>query len=180
MKKLLVVVDYQKDFVDGALGFPGAEKLEPGILQAVEDTLSAGGSVLFTRDTHGEDYLDTREGRGLPVPHCVAGTPGHQLYGRLHRYETEALPRTALLDKPTFGSPDIAAAAEKLCGGPPEDIALCGLVTDICVIANAVILHTAFPGAQVKVLESLVGSGNAEGAAKALDVMRGLHIQVAD
>ena len=176
MKKLLVVVDYQKDFVDGALGFAGAEKLEAGILRAVENTLAAGGYVLFTRDTHGADYLNTREGRFLPVPHCIAGTPGHRLYGGLARYEETPPPRTALLDKPTFGSADIAAAAAALCGGRPDAIEVCGVVTDICVITNALLLHTAFLEADIRVLVPLCGSGDAKKAAQALDVLAGMGL----
>lgn len=180
MKKLLCVVDYQNDFVNGALGFSGAEQLEPGIVAAVENQLANGGFVLFTRDTHGEDYLSTREGRYLPVPHGLSGSHGHQLYGRLHAYETNPTPHTALLDKPTFGSPDIISAAEKLCGGKPDTIELCGLVTDICVISNAILLHTGFPNATIRVLAPLCGSGNSENAAKALDVLRNLGIDISE
>lgn len=174
MKKLLVVVDYQNDFVSGALGFPGAETLAPGIEAAVAAALAEGGYVLFTRDTHPAAYETTREGRFLPVPHCIEGTPGHQLYGGLHRYEEDPPPHVAIVDKPGFGSPTLAARAEALCGGAPDDIRLCGLVTDICVISNAILLHTAFQNAQVTVLEDLVGSGNAENGEAALKVLRGM------
>ncbi len=177
MKNLLVVVDYQNDFVNGALGFAGAEELAPGIAAAVEETLLAGGFVLFTRDTHGPDYLQTREGRYLPVPHCLAGTQGHQLFGPLHRYEENPPARVSIIDKPTFGSPDVVAAAEALCGGPPHSIRVCGVVTDICVIANALLLHTGFPAAGVRVLGALCGSGNRQNAQKALDVLAGMGIE---
>lgn len=178
MKKLLVVIDYQNDFVDGALGFAGAEKLEPGICDAVQSTLAEGGYVLFTRDTHQPDYLNTREGKHLPVPHCVKGTPGHQLYGRLHRYETDPQPRTLLLDKLTFGSPDIGQRAVELCGGPPDEVSVCGVVTDICVISNTLALHAWLPMAHVRVLGPLCGSGNAPAAQKALDLLGGMGIEV--
>lgn len=178
MKKLLVVVDYQNDFVDGALGFDGAEKLEPGIYAAVQATLAEGGSVLFTRDTHAQDYLDTREGKHLPIPHCVKGTQGHALYGRLHEYEATPHPHTFMLDKLTFGSPDIAQRAEELCGGAPDEIALCGLVTDICVLANAIVLHSFFPLARVQVLQDLCGSGNQQAADNALGLLRGMGVEV--
>lgn len=178
MRDLLVVIDYQNDFVDGALGFAGAEALEPGILAAVQRQLDAGGCVLFTRDTHPVAYADTREGRFLPVPHCVAGTPGHQLYGELHRYETEVVPHTLVIDKPGFGSLDIAEQAHALCGGAPDRITLCGVVTDICVVTNALLLHTAFQQAEVAVDSRLCGSGNTANAAKALDLLRGMGIGV--
>ncbi|NLW78038.1 MAG: cysteine hydrolase [Ruminococcaceae bacterium] len=178
MKKLLVVVDYQNDFVSGALGFPGAEKLEAGIVHQVEATLAEGGQVLFTRDTHEADYLQTREGIHLPIPHCVEGSTGHQLYGKLHTYEEHRVPGTMLLDKPTFGCVDIGKKAAGLCGGAPDVIELCGLVTDICVIANAILLHSYFPKAQMRVLAALCGSGNAAGAQGALDIMRGMGMEI--
>lgn len=177
MKQLLVVVDYQNDFVNGALGFTGAELLEPGITKAVEETLAQGGYVLFTRDTHEDDYLQTREGQYLPVPHCINGTTGHQLFGGLHRYEASPLPHVALLDKPTFGSPNIAQSAVALCGGAPTNITVCGVVTDICVIANTIALHTAFTNASIAVNTALVGSGNPQNAQSALNILLGMGIQ---
>lgn len=178
MKKLLVVVDYQNDFVTGALGFSVAEKLENGIFQLVERHLSEGGYVLFTRDCHSTEYMKTREGKFLPVPHCIEGQEGHALYGKLHQYEVTVVPRTALLDKPTFGSPAIGTMAEKLCGGQPCQVELCGLVTDICVVANAILLHSFFPLAKVRVLEGLVGTANEENGRAAIAVLRGLGIEV--
>lgn len=180
MKKLLVVVDYQQDFVDGALGFAGAERLEGPLCRAAEQTLAEGGYVVFTRDTHGPGYLQSREGLHLPVEHCVKGTPGHRLYGALHGFEEAPRPGTLLLDKPTFGSPTLARRAEELCGGPPEVVELCGVVTDICVLANAVLLHTAFPLASVRVLKGLCGSGNGANAAKALDLLAAMGIAVVE
>lgn len=174
MTKLLVVVDYQNDFVDGALGFTGAFALEEGIIQEVEQTLGEGGCVLFTRDTHQADYLETREGRFLPVSHCVEGTAGHQLYGRLHAFESRNIERVAMLNKETFGSRELVSAVADLCQGAPESIALCGVATDICVVSNAIILHTGFPDADISILTALCGSPNGEGAQKALDVMAGL------
>ncbi|MFV0412030.1 MAG: cysteine hydrolase family protein [Oscillospiraceae bacterium] len=180
MKKLLVVVDYQQDFVDGALGFAGAEQLEKPLYQAAEQVLAEGGYVVFTRDTHEADYLHTREGIHLPVEHCIKGTPGHRLYGALHGFETAPRPRTLLLDKPTFGSPTLARQAEELCGGAPDVVEVCGVVTDICVLANAILLHTAFPLANVRVLKGLCGSGNGANAAKALDLLAGMGIAVVE
>lgn len=179
MKKLLVVVDYQNDFVCGALGFAGAEDYEKPILATVENTLAAGGYVLFTRDTHPAAYLETREGQHLPVPHCIEGTGGHHLYGALRRYETTPPPHTAFLDKPTFGGPDIGERARALCGGAPDEITLCGLVTDICVLANAILLHSFFPGAAVRVPADLTGSGNRENAEAALGLLGGMGMDTA-
>lgn len=178
MKKLLVVVDYQNDFVNGALGFAGAETLEPGIKAAVEKTLDNQGYVIFTRDTHARNYLTTREGAFLPVEHCIAGTPGHQLYGSLHAYEEKPRSRILFLNKETFGCSELPQRASELCGGVPDLIEVCGLVTDICVVSNAIILYSAFPETPLHVLGSLCGSGNAEGAAAALAVLKGLGIPI--
>ena len=104
MANLLVVVDYQNDFVSGALGFGAAQALEGPIAARVEQALAGDWRVIFTRDTHGPDYLNTREGRFLPVPHCLRGSGGWHLYGSLAAYEASSDPRVAFVDKPTFGS----------------------------------------------------------------------------
>ncbi len=176
MKQLLVVVDYQNDFVSGALGFEGAQTLEAPIMQAIENTLANGGYVLFTRDTHQANYLETREGTHIPVPHCIEGEHGHKLFGRLQQYEQNTPPNCAFIDKPTFGSADIAQAAYQLCGGAPDSISMCGVVTDICVITNTLLLHSAFTDARIQLLASACGSGNSENAAKALDVLSNMGI----
>ena len=170
--KALVVVDYQVDFVDGALGFPGAEKLEQIILDKIANCRSTGGQVIFTLDTHGEEYLSTAEGRKLPVPHCIAGTPGHRLFG-----ETAACrqKQDMVFFKPSFGS------MEMLCylrTHPYQEIELVGVVTNICVISNAVLCKAALPEARVSVDASLGASNDEAMHEKALDVMRGLQINV--
>ena len=178
MKKLLVVIDYQNDFVNGALGFDGAEDLEPGIYAAAQQTLAEDGYVLFTRDTHPAEYLKTREGKHLPVPHCIEGTEGHALFGRLHAFEETPHPHTMLLDKFTFGSPDIGQRATELCSGAPDIVDVCGVVTDICVLSNTLALHASLPGSQIRVLGPLCGSGNKEAAQKAIDLLQGMGIEV--
>ena len=170
--KALVVVDYQVDFVDGALGFPGAEKLEQIILDKIANCRSTGGQVIFTLDTHGEEYLSTAEGRKLPVPHCIAGTPGHRLFG-----ETAACrqKQDMVFFKPSFGS------MEMLCylrTHPYQEIELVGVVTNICVISNAVLCKAALPEARVSVDALLCASNDEALHEKALDVMRGLQINV--
>ena len=129
MRELLVVIDYQNDFVTGALGNPAAAALEPGIAARVAAQLERGGRVLFTRDTHGTDYLNTREGRFLPVAHCIKGSQGWGLYGSLSQYETGVRDGVSIVDKPTFGCAALPAEAEALCGGAPDSIGdghLCG------------------------------------------------------
>ncbi|MEG2036868.1 MAG: isochorismatase family protein [Ruthenibacterium sp.] len=181
-KKLLVVIDYQNDFVTGSLGNPAAAALADGIAARVEGTLAAGGCVLFTRDTHHTDYLDTREGKFLPVPHCIEGTDGWHLYGPLARYEHDAKAQTegriAFVNKPTFGSAALPAAVEALCGGAPDSIEICGVVTDICVISNAIVLHTNFLDAELAVLGTLCAAATPEGHARALAVLAGMGYRI--
>lgn len=177
MKKLLVVVDYQNDFVTGALGNPAAELLATGIQTRVEETLQNGGYVLFTRDTHPEDYSQTREGKFLPVPHCIQGTTGWQLYGALHAYETQSPENVAFIDKETFGSAGLPQAVTNLCG-IPDAVELCGVVTDICVISNAIILHSFFLEADIAVNANLCAAGTPEAHKRALEVLAGMGYHI--
>lgn len=170
--KALVVVDYQVDFVDGALGFPGAEKLEPVILDKIADCRSSGGQVIFTLDTHGEDYLSTAEGRKLPVPHCIKGTPGHALYGKVAQ---AVRPEDIVLEKPAFGSLELADLLRRI---QPDEVELCGLVTDICVISNAVIAKAALPESRIAVDSRACAAADRAAHENALAVMRGVQIDV--
>lgn len=171
MKKLLVVVDYQKDFVDGSLGFAGAEALEGPIAQKISAYREAGEEVVFTMDTHGEDYLDTQEGKLLPVPHCLKGTDGWNLYGRIEAL-SEGCRR---FEKKTFGS---AALFHYLEENAFEQIELCGLVSSICVISNAVIAKAAQPETPVWVDAGCTAAADREMHEKALDVLENLQIRV--
>lgn len=133
--KILVVVDMQKDFIDGALGTPEAVAIVPYVKELIQNF---DGKVFFTRDTHFENYMDTQEGRNLPVPHCIQGTPGWEIYPEL-----EALRTTDAIDKLTFGSsalPQVLAQEENI-----ETITFVGLCTDICVISNVMITKAFFP-----------------------------------
>ena len=133
--KILVVVDMQNDFIDGALGTPEAVQIVPYVKKRIQ---SFDGKVLFTRDTHFADYLDTQEGRNLPVKHCIKDTSGWQIHPEL-----EALRTTEPIDKLTFGSADLPKilAQEK----DIEEITFVGLCTDICVISNVMITKAFFP-----------------------------------
>lgn len=146
MKHILIVVDMQKDFVDGALGTAEAE----AIVENVAAKITAHeGPIVVTYDTHGENYMDTAEGRKLPVPHCIKGTDGWQLNDRV----TEALAGKAYtaLEKPTFGSVALPALAEELAAGEDFSLELIGLCTDICVVSNALLLKASFPERPVSV-----------------------------
>lgn len=170
--KALVVVDYQNDFVDGALGFEGAEKLDNIIVKKISDCRENGGKIIFTLDTHGENYLETQEGKKLPVVHCVDRTEGHKLYG-----ETAKCVRAEdiVIKKPAFGSVELAKI---LTENNFDEVELCGLVTDICVVSNAIIAKAALPEARIIVDSKACGSGNKQGHENALNVMRGVQIEV--
>ena len=133
--KILVVVDMQKDFIDGALGTAEAVKIVPYVKDVIE---TFDGKVFFTRDTHFDDYMQTQEGKNLPVKHCIKGTPGWEIHPEL-----DALRTTEAIDKVTFGSselPKILGQAESI-----ESITFLGLCTDICVISNVMITKAFFP-----------------------------------
>lgn len=171
MKKLLVVVDYQNDFVSGSLGFEGAKALEEAIAKKIDAFRAAGDDVIFTLDTHGEDYLDTQEGRLLPVEHCLRGTPGWELYGSIAGRAKGCL----CFEKDTFGS---TALYHYLENHPYGEIELCGVVSSICVISNAVLAKTAQPQTPVYVDASCTAAPDAAMQEKTLDVLENLQIRV--
>lgn len=170
MKKLLIVVDYQKDFVDGALGFPGAEVLAERIQAKIEEYRRAGDEVVFTFDTHDEEYLQTQEGRNLPVPHCLKGSEGWELYPPLKVLNGE---RT--FQKLAFGSAELF---DYLRANRYESIALVGLVSSICVISNAVLAKTAQPETPILIPAGCTAGFDKELHDAALKVMEGLQMKV--
>lgn len=182
MKRLLIVVDYQNDFVDGALGFSGAEKLADPIARKIEEYRGRADEIAFTFDTHDRDYLDTQEGRNLPVEHCREGSVGHELYGCV---ASLIEPVDTVFEKPSFGSADLfewLRVAQKAAAGsgmPPfESIELVGLVSNICVISNAVLAKAACPEVPIIVDAACTASFDPALHEEALDVMEGLQIQV--
>jgi nicotinamidase-related amidase len=170
MKKCLIVVDYQNDFVTGALGFSEAEGLDSRIAAKIDACRQDGGEIIFTLDTHGENYLETQEGRGLPAPHCMAGTIGHSLFGETARRAEDGDLRFA---KDTFGSGELY---EYLKGRQYESVELCGVVSNICVLANAVLAKTALPEVPIVVDSKCVASNAPALNRAALEVMRSLQI----
>lgn len=142
MTKLLIVVDMQNDFISGSLGTQQAQAIMPAVQAKIADYKQNGHKVLYTRDTHGENYLDTQEGKCLPVAHCIVGTKGHEIADGLDTNDCE------MFDKPTFGSLELAALVAK---GNYDEVELCGLCTDICVVSNALILKAQLPETTVSV-----------------------------
>lgn len=139
MKKLLIVVDMQKDFVDGALGSAEAVAIVDNVVAKIRDF---DGDVLVTYDTHSDDYMDTQEGKNLPVPHCIKGTTGWQLDARVQAaLEQRAY---AVVEKPTFGSTALPEYIRAHYDPADVSIELVGLCTDICVVSNALLLKAHF------------------------------------
>ena len=145
MRKILVVVDMQKDFIDGALGAKEAEAIVKPVIEKMKTYQKA--DIYLTRDTHGEDYLETAEGKKLPVAHCIKGTEGWQL-----RPEIEALAEPShIIDKPTFGSVELMGLLAEENKREPLELELVGLCTDICVVSNALLLKAAMPENPIRV-----------------------------
>ncbi|WP_238881626.1 cysteine hydrolase family protein [Clostridium sp. YIM B02551] len=177
MKKLLVVIDYQKDFVDGALGFKKAETLEDGIYNKVNKYLHERHKVLFTYDTHHDNYLETREGKNLPVIHCIEGTKGHELFGKLKEFVK--VKNTLHYNKGSFGiSPKVMLKIAKELGENIDEIEMVGVVTNMCVISNVVIFQSQYTNANISVDASLCASFDDELHDKALDVIESLQVKV--
>lgn len=172
MKKCLIVVDFQNDFISGALGFPGADKIKNRISDKIKEYRIHDYDIIFTLDSHKEDYLDTEEGKNLPVAHCIIGTEGHELHPEIKALKSE---KDKSFIKYTFPSLDLGLhLKDKMY----DQIELCGLVSNICVISNAVIAKAALPNAHIIVDSLATDSFDKELHKKSLDVMRGLHIEV--
>lgn len=172
MKKCLIVVDYQVDFVVGTLGFEKAEKLDEIISKKIINYRNNGDDVVFTLDTHQQNYMDTYEGSHLPVAHCIIGTEGHKIYGKTATLQNDC---DKCFYKSTFGSAELF---DYLRQNEYESIELCGVVTNICVISNAVLAKTAQPEIDIIVDSKAVASNDDVLNNKALEVMKSFQIMV--
>lgn len=167
--KLLVVVDMQHDFIDGALGTPEARRILPRVTERVRVARLNGETVVFTRDTHEEDYLSTQEGERLPVVHCVRGTRGWQLAEGL------ATEGERVFDKPAFGSTELAKFAAE---GAFAEAELIGVCTDICVISNALLLKAFAPELRVSVRADCCAGATPAGHETALAAMHACQVDI--
>lgn len=183
MKRLLIVVDFQRDFVDGALGFPGALPLRERIAAKIKEYQERGDKIVYTIDTHQPNYLETQEGRNLPVPHCIQGSDGQRLdetIGPLYRPNVDKM-----FYKGTFGSSElfdwlreVNKLADDMDRLPFESIELIGLLSNICVISECVIAKTACPEVPIIVDALCTASNDPKANEAALDVMESLQIEV--
>ena len=174
MERYLFVIDYQKDFVDGALGFPGAETLDEKIAAKVREY--GKGRVFFTRDTHFENYLETREGKNLPVVHCIKGSEGWQVYGETAKALAEV--EAPGIDKLVFGMDVTDPATAAVLPETADEIELVGLVSNICVVSNAVVLQSKYPEATIIVDAACTDSFDKSLHEKVLDVLSGFQVKV--
>ena len=170
MRKALVVVDMQNDFIDGALGTTEAQEMLPRLVEKLTAEQAAGTVLIFTMDTHGADYLQTQEGKKLPVEHCIRGTAGWQIADALQPFVQEA---AAILEKPTFGATTLPAALADY-----DEIEFVGLCTDICVISNALLLKAFYPEKPISVDASCCAGVTPESHANALAAMRMCQVEV--
>lgn len=171
MGRLLVVVDYQNDFVSGSLGFPSAAALERPILEKISSYRAAGDEVVYTMDTHDHTYLSTKEGERLPVVHCVQGESGWELYGGLKA----ALEGCKGFFKGAFGSLELC---DYVRARTYQSIELCGLVSNICVLTNALLLKTAAPEAEIIVDATATDTADPALQNKTLDVLESVQVTV--
>lgn len=172
MRKILLVIDMQNDFIDGALGTPEAAAVVDRVVAEIRKYPAT--NVIATRDTHGENYLDTQEGRNLPVPHCIKGTPGWELHPKI----AAALGSAEILDKPTFGSKDLAERLAQLVRQEDLDITLVGLCTDICVVSNALLIKAFLPETPVRVIAECCAGVTPESHRAALATMKMCQILI--
>lgn len=174
-KKILIVVDMQNDFIDGALGTKEAEAIVPAVAARIRECRENGYTVIATLDTHGENYMQTPEGKKLPVPHCVKGTNGWQINPEVLAAAGECV----LVEKPTFGSTELPGIVAEIAKGADHlAIELLGLCTDICVVSNALMLKANFPDAEMAVNAACCAGVTPAKHAAALETMSSCQIDL--
>ena len=181
MTDMLIVVDMQRDFVSGALGSAEARAIVPAVAARIRRAAAEGTQVVFTLDTHDTDYMETREGRFLPVPHCIQGSEGWALEPEIAK---ECKRGMISFEKPTFGSTALMhhvaalAGAKGYVNGKGLRVELCGVCTDICVVSNALLLKAALPEADIIVDSALCAGVTPEKHAAALETLRSCQVEV--
>lgn len=178
---ILLVIDMQRDFINGALGTKEAEAIVPKVARRIKEAREKGETVFFTMDTHGADYMSTQEGQNLPVPHCIKGTPGWAMAPEILAEETESMP---VFEKDCFGSLELSDALSRLAQantlpkGRGMTIEVCGLCADICVVLAALMIKPVLPEARVVINRELTAGVTPEACEAALTVMKSCQVQV--
>ena len=172
MERYLVVIDMQKDFIDGALGSEMAQRIVPEVIRKIGEYKP--GNIYATRDTHFENYLDTLEGKKLPVTHCVKESEGWQI----HPEVSAAMPEAKIFDKYTFGSEQLAQELYQRSLAGEMEIELVGLCTDICVVSNALLIRAKLPGTVIRVDPKCCAGVTEETHKAALQTMKMCQIDI--
>lgn len=172
MRKILLVIDMQNDFIDGTLGTPEAVSVVDRVVCEIKKYPVE--NIIATRDTHGEDYLKTQEGRNLSVPHCIKGTPGWELNHKI----ADALRGAVIIDKPTFGSKELAERVAEWAERDQLDITFVGLCTDICVVSNALLIKAFLPETPLRVIANCCAGVTPESHQAALKTMQMCQVQI--
>lgn len=178
--KIFMLIDYQNDFVSGSLGFPKATELDHRIAQRIRQARLNGETIICTMDTHGDDYLQTQEGKKLPVPHCLYPSDGWQVFGESRKAleESSGSPSIHYVKKTTFGSERLIQLLKDIAGAEPCRIEIGGVVTNMCVISNAVIAKAALPEADIVINSELCASFDEHLHNAALSVMASMQMTV--
>lgn len=170
-KRVLIIVDFQNDFVTGSLGFKGAADIEERLLTLIDEFTQSKDDIVFTQDTHSNTYLQSEEGKNLPITHCLVGSEGAKIYGRVGVISRQH----RIFVKNTFGSRDLFTYLLK---NDYKEVVLAGLVSTICVLSNAVIAKTALPNAHIVIDRLGSASPDKDAEEKAYDVLRGIHVEI--
>ena len=174
--KILVVVDMQEDFTRGALRNEDGIRIIPKVAEKIAQARAEGAEIIFTRDTHTDVYLETEEGKNLPVPHCIKGTAGWEIVPELTPADGDTV-----IDKETFGSFELGAVLRKRDEEMPvTEVELIGLCTDICVISNALLIKAFLPNAHIKVDPACCAGVTPESHETALAAMQACHVEIMD
>ena len=178
MKKITIVIDMQNDFLTGALANPDAVNIIPSVLEEIKKA----DYVMYTRDTHSKNYLETQEGKNLPVPHCIEGTHGWQVVDDLDPHNITDIKMWHIVNKPTFGDVniwmDMYFADLVNWNGEDVEVTFCGTCTDICVVSNAMIVKSLYPELVVNVKADACAGLTPEKHKAALDVMSSCQINI--
>lgn len=172
-KNVLAVIDMQNDFIDGALGTKEAQAIVGNVAECIKKSMSDGTEVVYTRDTHFDNYMDTQEGKNLPVLHCIKGTCGWEICDELKELQNDD---TRIFDKLTFGSVELAEYLKSMAG--LESVTLIGLCTDICVISNAMVIKANLPEVRIKVVEKCCAGVTPQSHKNALEAMKMCQVAV--
>ena len=170
MKNCLIVIDMQNDFIDGSLGSEEAKKIVPLVKERIKKAISNGEDIYFTKDTHYENYLDTTEGKHLPVKHCIEGTKGHETSDEIKGFEKNA---KKIFIKNTFGCKELPGFLSDY-----DKITILGLCTDICVVSNAMLVKAFYPEKQICVEKNCSAGSTIDNHNAALNVMKACHIDI--